>query len=385
MSKLKLVLLFSMVAVMAFAVCGYSQAQNTYKVGAIFSVTGPGSSLGTPEKNTIDMLVDEINAAGGVNGKKLEVIFYDDASDETNCRNKASKLINDDKVAAIIGPTLSGTSLSILGITQNAEIPLVSCAASVKIVEPVSDRKWVFKTPQSDFLVAERIVDYLKAQKITKVAIMTVKTGFGASGKEQLEALLPPAGIDILIKEEFNEKDPDVLVQLTKVRAADAQAIICWSLPPGGATLTRNMKKDLRMDIPLIMSHGVANMEYINLSADAAEGVVFPAGKLLIASLLPDSDPQKKILVKYAKDYEAKYGSVPSTFGGHAWDALYLVVEAMKKAGSDPAKIRAELEKIKDFVGTGGVFNFSATDHNGLVKDCLVMIKISNGKWTLMK
>jgi branched-chain amino acid transport system substrate-binding protein len=385
MSKLKLGLLLSITVVMALSLCGISIAQETYKIGAIFSVTGPGSSLGIPEKNTVDMIVNEINASGGIKGKKIEVIFYDDASKETDARNRASKLINDDKVSAIIGPTLSGTSLAILEVTQNAKIPLISCAASVKIVEPVNERKWVFKTPQSDVLVGERIVAYLKEHKINKVAIITAKSQFGASGKEQLEKLLPPAGINIAIKEEFDEKDTDVLVQLDKIKAANPQAVICWSISPGGATVTRNMKKELKMDIPLIMSHGVANMEYINLSADAADGVVFPAGKLLIANSLPDKDPQKKILLKYTKDYQAKYNSVPSTFGGHAYDALYLVINAMKKVGNDPAKIRDEIEKTKNFVGTGGVFNFSPTDHNGLTKDCLAMIKIVNGKWTVTK
>lgn len=385
MIKSKMIFLYSILVVMALTICGYSDAQDTYKIGAIFSITGSGSSLGIPEKNTLDMLVNEINSAGGIKGKKVEVIFYDDASDETNARNKASKLINDDKVSAIIGTTLSGTSLAIIDSTQNAKIPLVSCAASVKIVEPVGERKWVFKTPQSDVLVGERIVAYLKEHKINKVAIITAKSGFGASGKEQLEKLLPAAGINILMKEEFNEKDPDVLVQLTKIKGANPQAVICWSISPGGATVTRNMKKDLKMDIPLIMSHGVANMEYIKLSEDAADGVVFPSGKLLVATALPNNDPQKKVLVKYANDYKAKYGSEPSTFGGHAWDAFKLVIDAMKKVGDDPAKIRDEIEKTKKFTGTGGVFNFSPTDHNGLTKECLVMVKIVNGKWTVTK
>ena len=372
-------LVLTMVSSSAFA------ADDVYKIGAIFSTTGGGSSLGVPEKNTIDMLEKEINDAGGIKGHKIQIVFYDDAGDETNARNKASKLISEDKVSVIIGPTLSGTSLAIVTLVQDAKIPLVSCAASVKIVEPVADHKWVFKTPQSDVLVGQRIMDYLKVMKITKVAIITAKTPFGASGKEQLEKLLPPAGIEIIAKEEFGEKDPDTLVQLTKIKGANPQAVICWSISPGGALVTRNMKSDLKMDIPLIMSHGVANMEYITLSGDSANGVVFPSGKMLIASGLAKNDPQKKLLVKYTTDYKAKYNTEPSTFGGHGWDALMIVVEAMKKVGNDPAKIRDEIEKTKRFVGTAGVFNFSPTDHNGLAKDCLVMVKIMNGKWTLAK
>jgi branched-chain amino acid transport system substrate-binding protein len=386
MTKLKITFLCSIVFLMSLAVCGFTTAaDDVYKIGAIFSTTGGGSSLGIPEKNTVDMLEQEINAAGGIKGHKIQIVFYDDAGDETNARNKASKLISDDKVSVIIGPTLTGTSLAIVDPVQNAKIPLISCAASVKIVEPVADRKWVFKTPQSDVLVGERVVVYLKAQKFTKVAIITAKTPFGASGKEQLEKLLPAAGIEIVAKEEFNEKDPDVLVQLTKIKGANPQAVICWSISPGGALVTRNMKNDLKMDTPLIMSHGVANMEYITLSGDAANGVVFPSGKLPVANELPKNDPQRSLLIKYVNDYKAKYNSEPSTFGGHAWDAFMVAVQAMKKVGNDPAKIRDEIEKTKKFVGTGGVFNFSPTDHNGLAKECLVMVKIVNGKWTLMK
>jgi len=371
--------ILTMVSSFAFA------ADDVYKIGAIFSTTGGGSSLGVPEKNTIDMLEQEINAAGGIKGHKIQIVFYDDASDETNARNKASKLISEDKVSVIIGPTLSGTSLAIVDPVQSAKIPLISCAASVKIVEPAADHKWVFKTPQSDVLVGQRIVDYLKTMKISKVAIITAKTPFGASGKEQLEKLLPAGGIDIVAKEEFGEKDPDTLVQLTKIKGANPQAVICWSISPGGALVTKNMKSELKMDIPLIMSHGVANMDYITLSGDSANGVVFPSGKMLVANELPKNDPQKKLLVKYVADYKAKYNSEPSTFGGHAWDALMLVVDAMKKVGNDPAKIRDEIEKTKRFIGTGGIFNFSPTEHNGLAPDCLVMVEIVNGKWTLAK
>ena len=374
-----------MMVIMGMAISGYVRAEEPYKIGAAFALTGPAASLGIPEKNTAEMLMEQINAAGGINGHKLEIIIYDTAGDETTTRTRVDKLINVDKVCAIVGPTRSGTSLAIIDMVQNAQIPNISCAASVKIVEPVGERKWVFKTPQSDVLAGERIAVYLKEQKLTKVAIITTKDPFGASGKEQLEVLFPKSGIEIVAKEEFNEKDPDVMSQLTKIKAANPQAVVCWSVSPGGATVTRNMKSELKMDIPLIMSHGVANMEYIKLAGEAANGVLFPAGKLPVASELPDKDPQKKLLVKYTQDYKAKFNEEPSTFGGHAWDAFNLVINAMRKVGDDKAKIRDEIEKTKNFVGTGGVFNFSPKDHNGLTKECLIMVKITNGKWTLAK
>ena len=379
----KLLIVFLLTSVVLAAISGCAREEKVYKIGAIFAVTGPASSLGVPEKNTAAMLEEEINAAGGINGNKVQIIVYDTEGVETTARTRLQKLIDVDKVSAIVGPTRSGTSLGILDLIQGAQIPNISCAASVKIVEPVAERKWVFKTPQSDVLMGEAIVDYLVSQGITKVAIITVRNPFGASGKEQLEKLLPGAGVEIVANEEFGDQDPDTSVQLTKIKGTEAQAVVCWSTSEGGAVVTRNMKADLQMEIPLIMSHGVANMAYINLSGEAANGVIFPCGKLLVANELPDSDPQKAMLVKYAADYKAKFNEEASTFGGHAWDSIHLIVNAMKKVGDDKIKIRDEIENTKNFVGTGGIFNFSPTDHNGLTKQGVVMVKIVDGKWTL--
>jgi branched-chain amino acid transport system substrate-binding protein len=381
----KLLVVFLATSVVIMAISGCAREEKVYKIGAIFDLTGPASSLGIPEKHTAEMLVEQVNAAGGIKGRDLEIIIYDTAGDETTTSTRVDKLINVDKVSAIVGPSRSGSSLAIIKAVQDAEIPLVSCAASVKIVEPVAERKWVFKTPQSDVLVGQRVAQYLSSQSIAKAAIITTGDGFGRSGKEQLEKFLPEAGIAIVAKEEFGEQDPDTSVQLTKIKGTDAQAVICWSVSGGGATVTKNMA-DLKMGIPLIMSHGVANKAYIDLAGEAANGVVFPAGKLLVADKLPDSDPQKAVLLKYAEDYKTKTGGEePNTFGGHAWDAIKIAAAAMEKAGDDKAKIRDEIEKIKDFVGTSGVFNFSPTDHNGLAPECLVMVKIADGKWTLLE
>jgi len=381
--KLLVMCLVASVVIMAVSGCG--REEKVYKIGAIFAITGPASSLGVPEKNTAEMLMEQINAAGGINGNKLEIIIYDTEGVEATARTRVDKLINVDKVSVIVGPSRSGTSLGIMDLIQGAEIPLISCAASVKIVEPVEERKWVFKTPQSDVLIGQAVADYLKGQGITKVAVITVANAFGESGRVQLEQLLPEVGVEIVAEEQFGDKDADTSVQLTKIKGTDAQAVICWSTSGPAAVVTKNMKADLKIEMPLIMSHGVANKAYIDLSGDAANGVIFPSGKLLIASELSDSDPQKPILVKYAADYKAKFNEEPNTFGGHAWDAIQIAVAAIKKVGTDKAKIRDEVENTKNLIGTGGVFNFSPTDHNGLTKDCVIMVKIVDGKWTLLK
>ena len=359
-----------------------AQSAETYKVGALFAVTGFNSPLGTPEKETAKMLEEQINAKGGINGKKLEVIVYDTESDETKAVTLAKKLIEQDKVLAIIGPSSTGESLALVDTVEKAQIPLISAAASARIVQPV--KKWVFKTPQSDDLAVAELYDYLRAKGLTRVALLTSSGGFGTTGKAALDEAAPRAGIQIVASETFGDKDTDMTVQLTKIKGTDAQALIVWGTNPGPALISKAAKQ-LGMTIPVFNSHGIANQKFIELAGDAANGVIFPAGKLLVASDLPDSDPQKGVLLSYAKDFQAKYGKPADTFGGHAYDALTLVVKALEKVGPDKAKIRDEVENAKGFVGTGGVFNMSPQDHNGLGKGAFVMIKIVDGKWTLEK
>jgi len=376
----KLLVLALAVSILTILMVGITSAQEPYKIGAIFSITGPASPLGEPERNTAIMVAEQINAAGGINGHPLELIVYDTAGEETKSVMEVKRLIERDKVIAIIGPSRSGTTLAVVPIVEKAEIPFISCAASIKIVEPV--KKWVFKTPQSDFLAVEKIIDYLKEKGISKVAMINVDNAYGMSGREQLDALAIPAGIEIVAKESFGDKDTDMTVQLTGIKGTDAEAVVCWGTNPGPAIVAKNMKQ-LEMNIPLIQSHGVANMTFIELAGEAAEGVILPAGKLIVAEYLPDDDPQKATLMEYKEQYESKYGQAVDTFGGHAWDALWLVIKALEKVGLDKAKIRDEIENTKNFTGTGGIFNFSPEDHNGLIKEAFVMVKIEDGKWTL--
>jgi branched-chain amino acid transport system substrate-binding protein len=363
-------------------------AQEVYKVGAIFSITGPGSSLGIPERDTALMVEAEVNAKGGVKGPDgkmhaLKVVIYDDASDETKAVLAAKKLIDEDKVTAIIGTTLSGTSLAILDTVQKAEMPLVSCAAAAKIVEPAAERKWVFKTPQSDALITGVLADYLKAKGLTKVAWLNVDYAFGQQGWIEFEKAAQKTGLTVVANEKFGQKDVDMTAQLTKVKAANPQATVIWSIPPSASVATKNYA-DLGIKAPMFQSHGVGNKKYIELAGPASNGVLFPAGKLLVAEQLNDNDPQRSVLLAYAKDFEAKYGP-RNTFGGHAWDALYIVMGAMEKAGTDRAKVRAAIEATRNFVGITGVFDFSPADHNGLDRRAATMIQIVDGQWRMAK
>jgi branched-chain amino acid transport system substrate-binding protein len=358
-----------------------------YKIGAIFASSGPASMLGLPEKNTVEMLEESINAAGGINGVPIDVVMYDTEADPTKTVTAANKLIENDKVDVIIGPTTSGTSLAILDVVKDAQIPLISCAAAVSIVQPVSERYWVFKTPQTDVMAVEKIYTKLQKDGLKKVAIITVSNGFGDSGRTQLQKFAPEYGLEIVADDRYGAKDTDMSAQLTKIKGTDAEAIICWGTNPGPAVIAKN-RKQLGITIPLYNSHGVASPKFIELAGDAAEGTFLPAGKLIVADQLAEDDPQRKVLIEYKKEYESRYGAgTVNTFGGHAYDALKIAAMAIKKAADDGevtrAAIRDQIEKIKGFVGTGGIFNFSPEDHNGLTKDGFVMVEIVNGKWTL--
>jgi branched-chain amino acid transport system substrate-binding protein len=353
----------------------------------VLDVTGPASSLGDPEAKTLDMLVEELNTKGGINGHKVELVSYDNEGDEQKSLTKVKKLIEIDKVLAVIGTSQSGTTMAVVPTLMQASIPLVSCAASWKIIkDPASGetRKWIFKTPQSDSLAVERIYDYCVKHKISKVAIITVSNGYGDSGRDQLKKLAPNFKIDVVGDERFNQDDTDMSAQLTKIKGSGAQAVICWAVQKGPAIVAQNFKA-LGFTIPLIMSHGVASKKFIELAGDAAEGIILPAGKLIVADQLPKTDPQRKVLLDYKAKFETKYKMDVSTFGGHGYDAFMIVTSALKKSGPDSAKLRDAIEATKGYVGTAGIFNMGPADHEGLTKDAFVMVKIEKGNWVLMK
>ncbi len=360
-----------------------TKEKEPYKVGAVFSVTGRTSFLGEPEKKTAVMIAEAINKVGGINGHPLELVVYDDESDETKCVLAVKRLLKKDKVPVIIGPSLSGNTLAVVKVMNDAKVPLVSCAASNKIVTPVVDRKWVFKVPQSDTHAVEKIYDYLLKNGIKKIAIMSVSTGFGASGREELLRLAPEVGIEILADERYGPKDTDITAQLTRIRGTDAQAIVNWSVGPTQVLAVKNWH-DLGMtNMPFYQSHGFGSRKNITLAAGAAEGVFCPLGRVNIPDLVPADHPQKKVIEIYNKAYQEKYKESLSSFGGHGWDALNLVIDALKAVGPDSAKIRDYIETRTNFIGQHGVFNFSPTDHNGLTKEAFEMVVVKDGDWAL--
>jgi branched-chain amino acid transport system substrate-binding protein len=361
-------------------------AHADYRIGAIFSVTGRASFLGDPAKKTLEMLVEELNMSGGINGEKIELIVYDDESDATKCALLARKLVNQGKVLAVIGPSQSGFSLAVIPTFEKAQIPLISCAASYKIVlneQTGKPYKWIFKTPQSDSLAVEAIYSHMQAKGIKKIAVLSDTSSFGASGREELLRLSNQYGLEIAADEKYDPKDTDMTVQLTKIKGLAPQAIINWSIGPTQVTVLRNFR-DLGMGrMHFYQSHGFGSLKNIELAAGAAEGVYCPLGACNISEQLPADHPQKKVAMQYRSSYSARYNEPVSAFGGYAWDAFHILVEAIKVAGHDKAKIRDHIENMKNFVGQHGIYNFSANDHNGLTKEAFQMVVVQDSNWAL--
>jgi branched-chain amino acid transport system substrate-binding protein len=361
-----------------------AEAGEPIRIGAIFSVTGPASFLGEPERNTAKMLEEDLNRDGGLLSRKVEVIVYDDESDATKAVTAVDRLLKRDRVVAIVGPSTSGSTLAIVPKVEEAKVPLLSCAAARKIVEPA--RHWVFKVAASDILAVKKIFQDLKQRGLMKIAILTASDAYGAGGREDIKELAPQMGFSLVADEVFGPKDTDMTAQLTRIKGTAAQAIIVWGTNPGPAVIARN-RVQLRIATPMYMSSGVASKKFIELAgAENAEGILLPAGRLLIESQLPASHPQKKVLAEYIKEYERRFKQPVSTFGGHAWDAVMLAAQAIRNAKSaEPAAIRDAVEKVRGFYGTGGEFNFSAEDHSGLTEDAFVMIRITKGEWEMLR
>ena len=368
---------------LAILLAGEHNAAAQIKIGSVLSVTGPASFLGEPEKRTLEIYVDEINAKGGVNGQKLALIVYDDGADANNARTFATRLVEEDKVAAMVGGTTTGATLAMIPVFEDAQMPFISLAGAIQIIEPV--RKWVFKTPHTDKMACEKIFADLKHRNLTTIALISGTDAFGKSMRDQCVAVAPKAGITIAYEESYGPRDSDMTPQLTNIRnKSGVQAVVNPGFGQGPAIVTRNYRQ-LGITLPLYQSHGVASKQFIELAGPAAEGVRLPAAALLVADKLPDSDPQKPIVVNYTRVYQQKTGQSVSTFGGHAYDGLMILTQAMERAKSaDRAKVRDEIEKTKGYVGTGGIVNMSPTDHMGLDLSAFRMLEIKNGDWTLV-
>ena len=362
-----------------FLTGAFAQAAEPLKIGAILSVTGPASFLGEPEARTLEMLVAETNKMGGVMGRPVQLIIKDSGASPEKAFSFAKQLIEEEKVFAIIGPSTSGETMKIKAVAEAGKTILMSCAAAEAIVNPQA--KYVFKTPQKDSDAIIKIFQEMKKMKISRIGVLSSNTGFGGAGKGQIEKLAPQHGITIVANEVYDKAASDLTAEVTKIKAANVQAIVNWSIEPAQAIVIKNARQ-IGLTIPIFQSHGFGNIKYVQAAGAAAEGVLFPAGRLLVADVLPKNHPQKALLLKYTTDYESKYKDEASTFGGHAYDAYIILLKAIEQAKStDTEAVRTAIENLKGVVGTGGIFNFSATDHNGLGVDAFEMLTVKKGKF----
>ena len=386
--KLKLVRNFT-IAATAIALgfgsfASHAKAEEAIKIGSFLAVTGGASFLGDPEKKTLEMYVDKINADGGVLGRKLELILYDDQGNPKNTVPFVKRLINDDKVDIILAGSTTGSTMAAIPFVEAAGIPFISFGGAGVIVNPV--KKWVFKTPHTDTLAVQKIFDDMKGRGISSVGVLSGSGGFDKSCHAQVLALAPGNGMTIVADESHGKGDTDMTPQITKIKGASGvQAFMYCGFGAATSIVAKNFKQ-LGVTIPHYQTHGSASKSFIKNAEGGAEGVRLPAAALVVVGALPDSHPQKKVASAYKAMYESKTGDSISSFGGHAYDGLMIAVEAITRAGTtDKAKVLAEIEKTSNFIGVDGIFTMSPTDHLGLNEASFVMVEVLNGDWNMLK
>lgn len=367
----------------AATMVGMTYAADPIKIGAVVSATGPASTLGEPQLKTLEYSVEKINKVGGVLGRKVELVIYDDASEAAKANSFTKRLIENDNVDIIIGGTTTGATMSMVPLVEKANMPFISLAGAVVIVDPV--KKWVFKTPHTDRMAASRVFDDMKKRGLTKVALLSDTGGFGQSGRKESIEEAKKHGIDLVADETYGPKDTDMTAQLTKIKGTPGvQAILVFGFGQGPAIVMKNIAQ-LGIKLPVYQSHGVSSDEFKNLAGPAAEGVRLPSPAVLVFDKIPPSDPQRKVVTDYARDYKAYTKADPSPFGGYAYDALLIATDAITRAKStDKTKVRDAIEKTKGLVSVSGTYNMSPTDHMGLGPNAFRLLEIKNGDWIII-
>ena len=363
------------------------------KIGAFFALSGPAAFIGTPTQLVAEMVVDKINKEGGINGQPLELVMGDTESDPTKAIMVAKRLVEVEKVVALIGPTRTGTGMAVKKYLEEKQVPTVMTVGGDPVImegvhggKNFGTAKWIFKSPQRSSIAVKKIYLFLQSKGYRKVALITASDGFGRDGKRWLTKLASQYGLEIVADESFEPKDADMTTQLTKIRSTDAQVIVCWTIGPAGSIVAKNIKQ-LAIKLPLVQCHGLPDPKYVELAGPASEGNIMPSTKLMAADQLPDADPQKPTIKEFVRLYNEVYDydkQFPiNTHSGYAWDAIYILANAMKKVGTDPAKLRDAIEQTKGYVGISGIYNISPEDHNGLDTDSMIIVQIEGGNWKL--
>ena len=368
---------------------GSALAKEPIKIGAFFDLSGPASFIGTPTKLVAEMVVDKINKEGGVNGAPIELVIGDTEGDPAKATTIAKKFIYKDQVAAIIGPTRTGTGMAVKKLVEEAGMPTFMTVGGDPVImggDKFGSFEYVFKSPQRSSVAVKRLYMFLQQKGIKKVALLTAADGFGKDGAGWLTKLAADYGLEIVAEESFGPKDTDMTAQLTKLKNAAPEAIVCWTIGPAGAIVSKN-KAQLGLSLPLFQCHGLPDPKYIELAGAASEGDRMPATKLMVAGELPNNDVQKPVIEEFVKLYSETYHydqQFPiNTHSGYAWDAITIVANAMKQVGTDAKALRQAIEQTKNYVGISGVYNLTAEDHNGLDVDSMVIVEVKDGRFVM--
>ncbi|MBK7676502.1 MAG: ABC transporter substrate-binding protein [Candidatus Accumulibacter sp.] len=357
-------------------------------VGITLSATGPAASLGIPEKNTVALLPATIA------GQKVNYIVFDDASDTTTAVKNTRKLIAENKVDVVIGSTTSPNSLAMIDVVAEAETPMIAMAASSRIIEPMDGKRyWVFKTPQNDAQMATAIVQHMIDNNVKTVAYIGFADAYGEGWWNEFSKIAEARKIQIVANERFNRADTSVTGQVLKTIAAKPDAVLIGGAGTPAALPQKSLKEKGYKGM-MYQTHGVANADFLRVCGKDCEGTFLPAGPVLVAAQLPDSNPIKKVALEYVTKYEAANGKgTVSTFGAHAWDASKLLVNAVPAAlkkgqpGTPEFRkaLRDALENTRNLTAAHGVFNMSPQDHLGFDQRSRVMVKIDGGNWKLVQ
>ncbi len=365
-------------------------AAEPIKIAGIFALTGRAAFIGTAQRDAVLIAIDEANAQGGINGRKLELVMEDTESNPTKAVMALKKVLQAEDVVAIIGPTLTGTAMAMRGFIEKEQIPAfmhsggdVILKAPLKKGDPNSLPKWTFKSPYKAADAMGKICQYMSKNGIKKIGFMYSNEGFGKDGLRNVKVQAPKYGVEIAAVEAFEPKDVDMTAQLTRINAKGVQGIIFWTVGPPMGIVPKNAKQ-LGIKVPLFACHGAGAPFFWKVAGDAGEGVLAPSTKIVVAGQLPDADIQKKKILAYVKAYRDKYNREPGTMVAYGADAAFIVVDAIKKVGPDRAKIREAIENTKGYVGVSGVYNMSPKDHNGLSIDDIVMVQAVGGGWKLL-
>ncbi|MEH7883927.1 ABC transporter substrate-binding protein [Bacillus sp. JJ1609] len=382
-----LILMISMLLVFSLAACNEktSGKGDAIKIGVNLELSGAAAVWGVPQKDAIELLVKEINDDGGINGKKIELVVYDNESSETQSLVVTKKLVEQDKVVAIIGGGTTPTTMPLLPYIEKSKVPVVSVGSGDAISSPAEERHWVFKTPVDNEDISVSIIELLKKENKKNIAFMALNNAYGESGLKTFEKVAKDNGINIVAVEKFGMGDKDMKPQLTKIKGMNPDAIVVWSIPPAASIVNRNYW-ELKMDNMLIYPAGAGSNAFVELAGkEAAEGTYVAAGKVWVSDQIEADDVQKDIISKYVKEFEANTKHGASPIDGMAYDAMLLISKAIEKSGDEVTRnsIRDNLEKLENVIGVTGVFNLSKKDHQGLKAEDAIMVQVENGEWVI--